>query len=96
MTTHVIVLARAKADKAQGAKTYSEGVAPLLAAAGVKPVFRGAPSVLAGAGEPPATVMALEFDSADAAEAFFAQDAYQALVPLRDESFAQMEIYIVS
>lgn len=68
---------------------------PLLQAAGIKPTFRG-PVVEAIAGDaPPKVVMLLEFPSDEAATAFFAQDAYQKLVPLRDESFSRMEIYRV-
>ena len=95
MPAYVIVLARPRPDRSEDAAKYSQAVQPLLAAAGVKPVFRGPVSkTVAGEGSV-ATGMVLEFPDQQAAAAFFAQDAYQALVPLRDESFARMEIHIV-
>jgi uncharacterized protein (DUF1330 family) len=70
-------------------------VQPLLAAAGVKVTFRGPVSGSVAGSVASVTGMVLEFPDAGAASDFFAQDAYQALVPLRDQSFDQMEIHIV-
>lgn len=93
MATKVIILASPNPEKADGAKAYSEKVQPLLQAAGVKPTFRETVSEVIAGGQPPSVVMLLEFPDAANASAFFAQDTYQALIPLRDESFSRMEIY---
>lgn len=95
MTSQVVVLASPVPEKAEGAAKYSEAVRPLLAAAGVKPSFRGPVAETIAGSEPPAVIMVLEFPDTKAAADFFAQDAYQALIPLRDESFERMEIYVV-
>ena len=103
MTAHVLVLARPDPENADIAKRYAEGVQPLLAAAGIAPTLRGpVAEALAqtGAGtdagaEPPATAMMLDFPDVGAARAFFAQPAYQALIPLRDAGFLRMDIYLV-
>ena len=95
MTAKIIVLATPNPEKTAGAKSYSEQVQPLLQAAGVKPTFRGPVAEAIAGDTPPSTIMLLEFPNAAAASAFFSQDAYQALVPLRDESFTRMEIYLV-
>lgn len=93
MTTKVVVLATPNPEKTAGAKAYSEAVQPLLKAAGVSPSFRGPVAEAVAGDTPPATVMLLEFPTDEAASAFFAQEAYQELVALRDDSFTRMEIY---
>lgn len=95
MTAHVVVLSKPDPEKTDGATKYAESVQPLLKAAGVAPKLRG-PVVEALAGQhSPATVLLLEFPDQAAAKDFFEQQAYQDLVPLRDDSFSQMEIYIL-
>lgn len=95
MTSHVVVFATPRVGAEEGTRKYSEGVQPLLAAAGIKPSFRGpAIEVIAG-GPAPKTIMVLDFPDRASASAFFRQEAYQQLVGLRDESFERMEIYIV-
>jgi uncharacterized protein (DUF1330 family) len=96
LTAYAIVLASPSAENAEGAKAYSAGVQPLLAAAGVKVAFRGPVSESVAGSVAPAIGMVLEFPDTSAAHAFFAQEAYQALVALRDQSFDQMEIHIVN
>ncbi len=95
MTALVVVISKPDPAKAEGAKKYAESVQPLLKAAGVAPKFRGpVVETLAGANSP-AVVMVLEFADEEAAKAFFDQQAYQELIPLRDDSFTQMEIYLL-
>jgi len=95
MPAHVIVLATPRPERAEDAAKYSQAVQPLLAAAGARPLLRGPVSeTIAGVGGA-ATGMVLEFPDLVAAADFFAQDAYQSLVGLRDDSFARMEIHIV-
>jgi uncharacterized protein (DUF1330 family) len=95
MPTHVIVLATPHPHKAEDAARYAQAVQPLLATAGAKPLFRGPVTVTVAGGDTPSTGMVLEFPDHEAATDFFAQDAYQALVAIRDEAFARMEIHIV-
>ena len=95
MPAHVIVLAAPRPERAGDAARYSLAVQPLLAAAGARPVFRGPVSGTVSGASGLATGMVLEFPDLTAARDFFAQDAYQALVDLRDDSFALMEIHIV-
>lgn len=95
MPAHVIVLAKPHPHKAEDAVRYAQAVQPLLAAAGARPLFRGPVSETVAGAHAPSTGMVLEFPDYEAATDFFAQDAYQALVALRDEGFAQMEIHIV-
>jgi uncharacterized protein (DUF1330 family) len=95
MPAYVMVLAEARHDKADGVAEYSRGVAPLLAAAGGKPLLRGAAAKTIAGPDFTGNGLVLEFPDVGAAEAFFEQDAYRALVPLRDESFSRIEIQIV-
>lgn len=95
MPAHVMVLATPHPEKAETAARYSQAVQQLLATAGARPLFRGPVSeTIAGEGAA-ATGMVLEFSDTAAARDFFAQDAYQALLGLRDEGFARMEIHII-
>lgn len=95
MPAHVMVLATPHPEMAEAAARYSQTVQPLLVAAGARPLFRGPVSeTIAGEGAV-ATGMVLEFSDTAAARDFFAQDAYQALVSVRDEGFARMEIHII-
>lgn len=95
MTAHVVVVVSTPdPTKAEGAKKYVDSVQPLLKAASVAPKLRG-PVVETLAGEnTPATVLVIEFPNQAAAKGFFDQQAYQDLIPLRDDSFLLMEIYI--
>ncbi|MEO3416286.1 DUF1330 domain-containing protein [Roseovarius sp. CAU 1744] len=95
MTAHVIVLSTPAPNKTEGAKKYAESVQPLLKTAGVTPKLRGPVTETLAGQNSPATVLALEFPDRTAAIGFFAQHAYRELIPLRDDSFSQMEIYIM-
>lgn len=67
-----------------------------MAAAGVNVVFCGPASRSVAGSVALVAGTVLEFPDTGAASEFFAQDAHQALVPRRDQSFDQMEIHIVS
>lgn len=95
MTAHVIVLSRPDPSKAEGAKKYADSVQPLLKAAGVAPKLRAPVAERLAGKNDPATVLILEFPDQAAAKGFFDQQAYQDLIPLRDDSFLQMEIHIL-
>jgi uncharacterized protein (DUF1330 family) len=96
MSTHVVVISTPNPDKAEGAKKYAEAVGPLLKAAGVEIKLRGPVVENLAGGKTPATVLAIEFPDPDAAKSFFDQQAYQDLIQLREDSFSQMEIYVLS
>ena len=95
MTAHVIVLSKPDPAKAEGAKRYAEAVQPLLQAAGVVPTLRAPVAASLAGTTAPATVLVLEFADAAEAKGFFDQQAYQDLIPLRDDSFLHMEIHIL-
>lgn len=96
MTAHVIVLASINAESPQSAADYARGVQPLLLAAGVTPVFRASIAETLVGEITPATAMVLEFPDTDEARAFFAQEAYQKLLPMRRKGFSHMEIHITN
>lgn len=76
-------------------QTYVSQVGAVMAAHGGKPVLRGTKNKDL-AGHAGFQVMALfEFPDEAAAEAWYASDAYQALIPVRDEA-ADMTITILS
>lgn len=95
MAAHVVVISKPDSTRAKGSKKYAESVQPLLKAAGVAPKLRASVTEKLAGKNSPATVMLLEFPDQAAAKGFFDQTAYQDLIPLRDDSFSQMEIYIL-
>lgn len=95
MPAHVMVFATPRDEKAADAARYSQAVQGLLAVAGARPLFRGPVSQTVSGSSSLASGMVLEFPDLAAARKFFAQEAYQALVALRDDSFSRMEIQIV-
>lgn len=95
MTAHVVVMSTPDPTKTDGAKKYAESVQPLLKAAGVAPKLRGHVTENLVGENSPATVLVLEFPDQSAAKGFFDQKAYQDLIPLRDDSFSQMDIFFL-
>jgi len=68
-------------------KRYSEAAAPTIAAAGGEMVLRGAKvRALAGAADGHGAAGVIRFPDMAAVERWYGSDAYQALVPLRDEA----------
>lgn len=95
MSVHVVALASPKAGEGEALATYGGGVQPLLAAAGVKTVFRGpVTSTIAGA-NPPAVILVLEFTDAAAVRTFFSSQDYLSLLPARGKAFERMDIFEV-
>lgn len=95
MAAYVVVLAQPRSDKSEQLARYAEATEPLRVAAGGKIVFRG-PVNKTIAGEDFATMaIVLEFPDAEAAQSFFNDDAYQAQIPVRDESFSRLQIHIL-
>jgi len=95
MTAHIIVLSRPDPAKAEGAKKGADSVQPLLKAAGIIPKLRAPVAERLASKSDLATVLAPEFPDQAATKGFFDQQAYQDLIPLRDNSFLQMEIHIL-
>lgn len=96
MSAHVVVISPPDPVKTEGVKHYAEAVGSLLKTAGVEIKLRGPVVENLAGGKTPATVLAIEFPDLDAAKSFFDQQAYQDLIQLRDNSFSQMEIYVLS
>ena len=75
-------------------KRYREAAGPLFAAIGGKPTepARIVEEVAGGRGLAMSVVM--DFESADALSALFASEAYEAVIPLRDAAFEDIQILI--
>lgn len=93
MSAYVVGLVTPNAQETEAASAYGAGVEPLLAAAGAKIVFRGPVAATIAGDNPPRNIIVLEFPDGNAARAFFEQDAYKKLIPLRDKGFSRMEIF---
>jgi uncharacterized protein (DUF1330 family) len=77
-------------DSVQG---YLQGVLPLLMGAGGKPVKRlKVDEVIRG--NPSGMVLVMDFDSEEAISTMFESDDYAALIPMRDQGFAEMNILV--
>lgn len=74
-------------------QAYLKGVMPLLMGAGGKLVRRLKTTAVIH-GRPAGMTLVMDFPSAEAIEALFASDAYQALVPVRDTGFSEMSILV--
>lgn len=73
---------------------YVEQVTPMLVAAGGKAVKRvGVRDVVTGRSEVE-IVLVMDFEDAATIRALFDSDEYQALIPVRNEGFSDMNIYI--
>lgn len=73
---------------------YLQRVLPLLMAAGGTLLGRGAVQSVVEGNPNYKLAMAMAFDSGEAAQAVFASDDYQALKPIRDRGFRQIDIAI--
>ena len=72
---------------------YLQGVLPLLMGAGGKLVKRlKVEEVIQG--NPSGMVLVMDFDSDEAITALFESDEYAALIPVRDQGFAEMNILL--
>lgn len=96
MTAKVLILNTPNPSGQAQLKAYGEGVRPLLTAAQAKVLFRSDELKAVEGNLHAKTAMVLEFPSRADAENFFKQDAYQALIPLRNEGFAQLFITILA
>jgi len=74
-------------------KAYLSGVMPLFQQAGGTLVKRLKTSNVIN-GRPAGMTLVMDFESEQAVTDLFASDAYQALVPVRDRGFSEMNILV--
>ena len=89
----LVVTATPRPDEMESVQGYLQGVLPLLIGAGGKLLKRlKVNEVLHGNGS--GMVLVMEFDSEEAVTAMFESDEYAALIPIRDQGFAEMNILL--
>ena len=91
--TTLVVTAVPNPNEMESVQEYLRGVLPLLQGAGGQVVKRLKLEQPIH-GRPSGMVLVMDFDSADAITAMFESDAYAALVPVRDQGFAEMNIQL--
>ena len=89
----LVVTALPNPNERTSAQDYLQGVLPLLMGAGGTLVRRLKTNRVVN-GRPSGMVLVMDFDSADAVTEMFESDEYQALVPVRDRGFAEMNILV--
>ena len=90
----LIVLSTPRDGGGHALGRYVERVMPMLITAGGQAVKRvGVRDVIAGRADV-GFVIVMDFKDAATIRALFDSDEYQALIPLRDQGFAAMDIYI--
>ena len=89
----LVVTATPNPNEMESVQGYLQGVLPLLMGAGGKPVKRlKVDEVIRG--NPSGMVLVMDFDSDEAITALFESDEYAALIPMRDQGFAEMNILL--
>lgn len=89
----LVVTATPNPNEMESVQGYLQGVLPLLMGAGGKPVKRlKVDEVIRG--NPSGMVLVMDFDSDEAIAALFDSDEYAALIPMRDQGFAEMNILL--
>ena len=77
----------------ESVQAYLHGVMPVLLGAGGRLVKRlKVGEVISG--KPSDMVLVMDFDSSEAITTLFASDEYAALIPVRDQGFAEMNILL--
>jgi len=89
----LVVSAVPNPDEKASMQEYLQSVLPLLMSAGGTVVRRLKTNRVVN-GRPAGMVLVMDFESADTVGAVFETDEYQALVPVRDRGFAEMNILI--
>lgn len=93
---YLVTVAAPNPNAGEDLAAYQQAVGPLSAKHGAKPV---AQFPLAGhpVGETPAAFVAVaEFPSADAIDAFFADDDYVAITDTRDRALSSLNLYVTT
>ena len=91
--TTLIVTAIPNPNEMASVQEYLQRVLPLLMGAGGKLVKRLKVDKVMD-GNPSGMVLVMDFDSAEAVAALFESDDYAALLPVRDQGFAEMNILL--
>ena len=89
----LVVTGTPNPNKMEAVQGYLQGVLPLLMGAGGKLVKRLKVDEVID-GNPSGMVLVMDFDSGEAITAFFESDEYAALIPVRDQGFAEMNILL--
>jgi uncharacterized protein (DUF1330 family) len=87
----LVVTATPNPEEMQSVQEYLGAVMPLLTGAGGSVVKRMKHDHLVN-GRPAGMVLVMDFESSDAAISMFESEEYQALVPVRDRGFSEMNI----
>ena len=89
----LVVTGTPNPNEMEAVQGYLQGVLPLLMGAGGKLVKRlKVDEVIQG--NPSGMVLVMDFDSDEAITALFESDEYAALIPVRDQGFAEMNILL--
>lgn len=90
----LVILATPNPANPDALGNYTAQAMPLLAAAGGRMSQRlGVAEQVAGDRQTAAVIL-MDFDTVEAARGVFAGAEYAALIPVRDEAFSQIDIYI--
>ena len=93
MTT-LLVTATPAEGQGEAMGRYLQGVQPLLVGAGGTPVKRVRVTETLTGSAGTALALVMDFENAEAIQGVFTSDAYQALVPDRDQGFSSVDILI--
>ena len=91
----LVVTAVPNPEEMGSVQEYLQGVMPLLTGAGGKVVRRLKTSSVVN-GRPAGMVLVMDFPSEEAVTSMFDSLDYQALVPVRDQGFAEMNILVTN
>lgn len=94
MSATMIVLAATNPNETEAAKAYSDGVKPILKTFAAEVIERYSINEQVVGQQALNTNLLVKFNSAESIKQFLNSDAYQTLIPLRDQGFASMQIYI--
>ena len=89
----LVVTATPNPNEMESVQGYLQGVLPILLGAGGKLVKRLKVGEVIN-GNPSGMVLVMDFDSDEAITALFESDEYAALIPVRDQGFAEMNILL--
>jgi uncharacterized protein (DUF1330 family) len=89
----LVVTATPNPNEMESVQAYLQGVMPILAGAGGKLVKRLKVGEVID-GKPSGMVLVMDYDSDEAITALFESDEYAALIPVRDQGFAEMNILL--
>jgi uncharacterized protein (DUF1330 family) len=89
----LVVTATPNPNEMESVQAYLQGVMPLLVGAGGKLVKRLKVGKVID-DKPSGMVLVMDYDSDEAITALFESDQYAALIPVRDQGFAEMNILL--